>query len=160
MGPTTTAKTPAHGENDAPDDAESLASSPLAEALSAVGDRWTLLIVAALLDHPRRFGDLQRELPAIAPNVLSGRLRQLEEQGLVVAEPYSQRPLRYVYELTEAGRGLAGPVRLLADWGARHVGGAEPPVHAECGSPLEATWYCATCQRPVADDEAQDLHFA
>jgi DNA-binding HxlR family transcriptional regulator len=139
---------------------ETLSSSALAEALDAVGDRWTLLIVAALLDHPRRFGDLERELPGISPNVLSGRLRQLEQHGLAVAEPYSQRPLRHVYELTESGRALAGPLRLLAGWGARHAGGAEPPVHAECGSPLEATWYCPTCQRPVADDEADDVHFA
>ena len=76
---------------------------PLEEALASVGDRWTLLVVAALLDGPRRFGDLQRALPGIAPNVLSGRLRHLEEQGLVVAQPYSKRPPRYVYELTGAG---------------------------------------------------------
>jgi DNA-binding HxlR family transcriptional regulator len=135
-------------------------SSALAEALSSVGDRWTLLIVAALLDHPSRFGDLQREVSGIAPNVLSGRLRQLEERGLVVAEPYSQRPPRYVYELTDSGRALAGPLRLLADWGARHAGGAEAPVHAACGSPLEAAWYCRTCQEPVADEDARELHFA
>jgi DNA-binding HxlR family transcriptional regulator len=160
MGPRTATKTPAHEQTAHWPAEDTLASSALAEALSAVGDRWTLLIVAALLDHPRRFGDLQRELSGISPNVLSGRLRQLEDQGLAVAEPYSQRPPRYVYELTESGRALAAPLRLLADWGARHVGGAEPPVHAECGSPLEATWYCPTCQRPVADDEASDLHFA
>ncbi len=68
------------------------APGPLEEALASVGDRWTLLVVAALLDGPRRFGDLQRALPAIAPNVLSARLRHLEEQGLVVAQPYSKRP--------------------------------------------------------------------
>jgi DNA-binding HxlR family transcriptional regulator len=139
---------------------DTLTSSALAEALSSVGDRWTLLIIAALLDHPSRFGDLQREVPGIAPNVLSGRLRQLEEQGLVVAEPYSQRPPRYVYELTDSGRALGGPLRLLADWGARHAGGAEVPVHAACGSPLEAAWYCRTCQEPVADEDARELHFA
>jgi DNA-binding HxlR family transcriptional regulator len=139
---------------------ETVATSALAEALTSVGDRWTLLIVAALLDHPSRFGDLQRELGGIAPNVLSGRLAKLEQQGLVVAEPYSRRPPRYVYELTDSGRALAGPLRLLADWGARHAGGAQPPLHAACGSPLEAAWYCATCQQPVGDDEAGELHFA
>jgi DNA-binding HxlR family transcriptional regulator len=160
MYPTGAAKIPAQNAQKPPPVEETLASSALAEALSAVGDRWTLLIVAALLDHPRRFGDLQRELPEISPNVLSSRLQRLEQHGLVVAEPYSERPLRYVYELTESGRALAGPLRLLADWGARNAGGSEPPVHAECGSPLEATWFCSTCQRPVADDEAADLHFA
>jgi DNA-binding HxlR family transcriptional regulator len=139
---------------------ETIATSALADALRSVGDRWTLLIVAALLDHPSRFGDLQRELAGIAPNVLSGRLQKLEHQGLVVAEPYQERPPRFLYELTDSGRALAGPLRLLADWGARNAGGAEPPVHAACGSPLEATWYCPTCQEPVADDQARDLHFA
>src|SRR5215218_6807212 len=108
---------------------ETIASSALADALTSVGDRWTLLVVAALLDHPSRFGDLQRDLGGIAPNVLSGRLQKLEQQGLVVAEPYQERPPRFVYELTDSGRALAGPLRLLADWGARNAGSAEPPVH-------------------------------
>ncbi len=138
---------------------ESLASPALAEALAAVGDRWTLLIVAALLPGAKRFGELQSELSGIAPNVLSSRLRRLTEQRLVVAEPYSQRPERFVYELTEAGRELAGPLRLLTQWGARRTGGGTA-VHAACGYPLEAVWYCATCQEPVADDEAGELDYA
>jgi DNA-binding HxlR family transcriptional regulator len=151
---------PNRATTEAPTEPETIATSALADALRAVGDRWTLLIVAALLDHPSRFGDLQRELAGIAPNVLSGRLQRLEQQGLVVAQPYQERPPRFVYELTDSGRALAGPLRLLADWGARNTGGAEPPIHAACGSPLEATWYCPTCQEPVADDQARDLHFA
>ena len=138
---------------------ESLASPALAEALAAVGDRWTLLIVAALLSGARRFGELEAELGGIAPNVLSSRLRQLTEQRLVVAEPYSQRPERFVYELTEAGRELAGPVRLLTQWGA-HQTGRGTAIHAACGHSLEAVWYCPTCQEPVADDEAGELDYA
>ena len=61
-------------------------ASPLAAALDSVGDRWSLLVVEALLDGPRRFGDLQADLPGIAPNVLSGRLRRLESEGVIVAE--------------------------------------------------------------------------
>ena len=140
-------------------DSDSLASPALDEALAMVGDRWTLLIVAALLAGARRFGELQRELGGIAPNVLSSRLRQLTEQRLVLAEPYSRRPERFVYELTEAGRGLAGPLRLLTQWGARQTGGATA-VHAACGNPLEAVWYCPTCSEPVADDEAGELDYA
>jgi DNA-binding HxlR family transcriptional regulator len=70
--------------------------SALADALSTIGDRWTLLVIAALLDGPRRFGDLQEEVAGIAPNVLSQRLRQLERNALVVARPYSERPPRFV----------------------------------------------------------------
>lgn len=134
--------------------------TPLAAALDSVGDRWTLLLVEALLDGPRRFGDLQEALPGIAPNVLTQRLRSLEGEGLVVAQPYSDRPRRCVYELTAAGRELAGALRLLADWGARHREGGERPRHAACGTPVEARWWCPTCERAVEDDEAQDLHFA
>jgi DNA-binding HxlR family transcriptional regulator len=136
------------------------ASSALSEALATVGDRWTLLIVATLLEGSRRFGELTDELDGIAPNVLSSRLRRLEEEGLVVAEPYCERPPRYVYELTEPGRALSGPLHQLAHWGARHRGGSEPAVHAACGTPLESAWYCPTCERPVADEDATELHFA
>lgn len=135
-------------------------SSPLAAALDAVGDRWSLQIVAALLDGPRRFGDLERDLDGIAPNVLAGRLRHLESRGVVLAEPYSQRPPRFVYELTAAGRGLAGALRLLSDWGARQDERAEAPRHDLCGTEMEATWYCPTCERPVADGEVAELRFA
>ena len=126
-----------------------------------MGDRWTLLIVAALLDGPRRFGDLEKELQGIAPNVLSQRLRNLESQGLVRAERYSERPPRFVYELAASGRELAGALRLLADWGARHTGDVDPPRHSVCGTPLGAVWYCPTCEMPVEDEGAEeDVHYA
>jgi DNA-binding HxlR family transcriptional regulator len=134
--------------------------TPLAAALDRVGDRWTLLVVAALLDGPRRFGDLQEDVGGIAPNVLTQRLRRLEDEGLVIAQAYSDRPPRFVYELSEAGRGLAGALRLLADWGSRHSG-AEAPRHRACGTPLEAVWFCPTCETPVDPGGAdEDLHFA
>jgi len=61
--------------------------SPLAAAVARVGDRWTMLVVEALLAGPRRFNDLQEVLPGIAPNILSQRLKHLEREFLVVAEP-------------------------------------------------------------------------
>ena len=135
-------------------------ASPLADALERVGDRWTLLVVAALLDGPRRFNELQEELDGIAPNVLSARLKALTEQALVVAAPYSDRPPRFVYELSEPGRELAGALRLLANWGARHREGGEPPRHDACGTPVEVRWWCSTCERPVGQDETADLRYA
>jgi DNA-binding HxlR family transcriptional regulator len=134
--------------------------SALADALATVGDRWTLLLIAALLDGPRRFGELQEEVQGIAPNVLTQRLRQLERNALVVAQQYSERPPRFVYELTAAGRELAGVLRLLAGWGARNAEGAAAPRHVVCGTPMEARWWCPTCERAVSDDESEDLHFA
>jgi len=130
-------------------------ASPLADALARVGDRWTLLVVAALLDGEKRFNELQEELAGIAPNVLSARLKLLAEQALIVSRAYSERPPRFVYELTESGRELAGALRLLADWGARTAGDPEPLRHAACGSALEARWWCPDCEQ-VVDDAADD----
>jgi len=129
----------------------------LADALAAVGDRWTLLVVAALLEGPRRFGDLQQAVGGIAPNVLTQRLRQLERNALVITRPYSERPPRFVYELSAAGQELAGVLRLLAGWGARNSEAASVPRHGVCGSPMEARWWCPTCERPVGDDD-EELH--
>src|SRR3954464_6262371 len=112
--------------------------SPLADALARVGDRWTLLVVGALLDGPRRFNDLLDDVGGIAPNILTQRLRHLEREALVVARPYSERPPRFVYELTAGGRELAGALRLLADWGARQWDDAAPPRPPEGGTPREA----------------------
>lgn len=133
--------------------------SPLAEALAAVGDRWTLLVVEALLGGSLRFNELQERIEGIAPNILSNRMRRLEQDGLVLAQPYSERPPRFIYELTAAGRELAGALRLLADWGARHSE-AEPVVHRACGTALEARWYCPTCDRTVDEPDDEGVHYA
>ena len=74
---------------------ETSAASPLDEAVARVGDRWTLLLVQALLEGPRRFNDLAAALPGIAPNVLSQRLKHLEREAVVVSQPYSRRPPRF-----------------------------------------------------------------
>jgi DNA-binding HxlR family transcriptional regulator len=134
--------------------------SPLQDAVARVGDRWTLLLVDALLDGPRRFNELADAVPGIAPNILTQRLRHLGREALVVSRPYSERPPRVVYELTERGRGLAGALRLLADWGARGGEDTEPLRHEACGTPLEARWWCETCGEAVDEREAADVHYA
>lgn len=132
--------------------------SPLQTALARVGDRWCLLVVESLLGGPLRFNDLQAALPGIAPNILSDRLKRLEHERVLLARPYSRRPLRLSYELTAEGRELAGALRLLAGWGAR-AGSAEALRHETCGTPLEARWYCPTCARAVVDDETSELRW-
>ena len=128
----------------------------LAEAVSRVGDRWTLLVIDALLAGPRRFGDLQEGVPGVATNVLSSRLKQLERNGLVVARPYSQRPLRVEYQLTALGQELAGALRLLASWG---TGDDAHPRHGRCGGPLELRWWCPRCNEPADPEADDDLHW-
>src|ERR1700739_3139224 len=110
--------------------------SPLAEALARVGDRWTLLVVEALLPGPQRFNELLGLIPGIAANILSERLKRLERDGLLIARPYSQRPPRAAYQLTAEGTELAGALRLLAHWGSRHTDQDDSPRHPACGTPM------------------------
>ena len=135
-------------------------SSPLAEALARVGDRWTLLVVEALLPGPRRFNDLLIQIPGIAANILSDRLKRLERDGLLVARPYSRRPPRSEYELTAEGKELAGALRLLAHWATRHADPSTALRHPACGTPIEARWYCPTCDVLVDDESSHaEVHF-
>jgi DNA-binding HxlR family transcriptional regulator len=131
----------------------------LAAALERVGDRWSLQIVDALIERPLRFGELAETLPGIAPNVLADRLRRLGRAGLVTSRAYQRRPVRLEYALSETGHALADALALLAGWGAA-LEGADPaaPAHETCGTPLELTWWCPTCERPVARDETDELH--
>ncbi len=131
--------------------------SALGAALDRVGDRWSLLLVDALLAESRRFNELADGVPGIAPNILADRLRRLERAAIVVATPYSRRPLRMEYALTSDGRELAGALHLLADWGARRGGVGDPLRHDVCGTPLEAQWHCPTCDRTVVDGEPEEL---
>jgi DNA-binding HxlR family transcriptional regulator len=130
--------------------------SPLEAALDRVGDRWSLLIVEALLDGPRRFNELGEAVAGIAPNILTERLRRLERERILVSTPYQQRPPRMSYSLTAAGQDLASALRVLADWGARGTPDAEPTRHGPCGTPLATRWFCPTCEvvvdRPDADE--------
>lgn len=139
---------------------EATPATPLTEAVALVGDRWTLLIVHALLEAPKRFNDLLEALPGLAPNILTRRLRHLERERVLVATPYSWRPPRFVYELTASGRELAGALRLLAQWGAGRSGTADALTHAACGTPMEARWWCPNCATVVDDDQGvDDLRF-
>lgn len=140
-------------------DAGMVATTPLAAALERVGDRWSLLLIEALLDGPRRFSDLAEAVDGIAPNILSERLKRLEAERILQATPYSERPPRYSYALTDEGLELAGVLRLLADWGARGSADAEPMRHAMCGTPVEARLWCPTCARSLDETEADGLSF-
>lgn len=133
--------------------------SPLAAALERVGDRWSLLLIEALLDGPRRFNELADAVRGIAPNILTDRLRRLEAEKVLRATPYSERPPRFAYQLTEEGAALAGALHLLADWGGRGTPESEPTRHATCGTPVEARLWCPTCDRMIDDADADGVRY-
>ncbi len=133
--------------------------SALDTALARVGDRWSFLVVEALLAGPLRFNELLSQLPGIAPNILTQRLRRLEQERVVGTRRYSERPPRLAYYLTSEGQELAGVLRLLATWGSRGEG-VEALRHLACGTVLEAQWFCPTCARPVEETEGSTLRYA
>jgi DNA-binding HxlR family transcriptional regulator len=91
----------------------------IARALDHVGERWALLIVRELLLGPKRFTDLRTGLPGASQNVLSQRLRELEESGLVRRRTLPPPAASRVYELTARGHDLEPVVLALAGWGSR-----------------------------------------
>jgi DNA-binding HxlR family transcriptional regulator len=98
---------------------------PVAHALGLVGERWSLLIVRELLHGPKRYTDLSASLPGIGSNILSARLKELENAGLVTKRRLEPPFASQVYELSEYGVGLKPVMRELALWGLRTIG---PPT--------------------------------
>ncbi|AXE24085.1 transcriptional regulator [Streptomyces globosus] len=128
----------------------------LAQALEAVGERWTLLIVRDVLLGINTFDAFIEEL-GISRNVLTDRLNHLVACGILERVAYQQRPVRHSYELTAKGRDLTPVVAALMQWGERHAAGPEGPPrrteHIGCGGPVHAVLTCADCARPVANEE-------
>lgn len=94
----------------------------LARALDLLGGRWALLVVRDLMLGPKRFGELQEGLPGIPTNVLTARLRELEEGGVVERRAQARPGSGVVYALTDYGRELEEPMRSLGFWGAKTMG--------------------------------------
>lgn len=88
--------------------------------LTTIGDKWTLVVVATLVDRPRRFTHIQREIDGISHRVLTKTLRDLERDGLVSREAHAEVPPRVEYTLTPLGRTLLEPVDGLVRWVEEH----------------------------------------
>jgi len=93
----------------------------LARAMDMVGERWALLVIRDLVVGPKRFSDLHRGLARIPTNILSARLRQLEQDGVVARRLLPRPSSSVVYELTDYGRDLEDIVMRLGVWGARSL---------------------------------------
>jgi DNA-binding HxlR family transcriptional regulator/putative sterol carrier protein len=91
----------------------------LVRALEIVGERWALMIIRDLLVSPKRFSDLRQGLPRIPTNILSARLKELEQAGIVRRRVLPRPSGSVVYELTEYGNELEDVVLRLGRWGAR-----------------------------------------
>jgi DNA-binding HxlR family transcriptional regulator len=97
-----------------------------ARALELVGERWALLVVRDLVLGPKRFTDLRRGLPRIPTNILSARLKELEDAGIVRRRILPRPAAGVVYVLSEYGQELEDVVMRLGLWGARSLGEPRP----------------------------------
>lgn len=126
----------------------------IASALQVVGERWALLAVREISLGNTRFDRIVRNTGAPRDR-MAARLRLLEASGVVERKQYSERPPRFEYHLTPAGKDLRAVLQVLRQWGDRWAVDA-PPVsftHEACGHQLEATVTCAHCHGEVTGDD-------
>jgi DNA-binding HxlR family transcriptional regulator len=124
----------------------------IAHALDLVGERWALLVIRELVLGPRRFTDLRAGLPGIATNVLSQRLRQLEQGGIVARRKLPPPAASAVYELTPYGHDLVPILLDLGRWAARSMG-PKPPERT-----MQGRWFAVAMQAFFDSAAAADLH--
>ncbi|MDZ5662914.1 helix-turn-helix domain-containing protein [Nocardioides sp. S-58] len=94
---------------------------PTRVVLDRIGDKWTALVIGALVDGPLRFSVLRARIGGVAPKVLTQTLRAMERDGLLTRTVHAQVPPRVDYELTELGASLTGPIAALTDWAETHL---------------------------------------
>ncbi|MDQ4128738.1 MAG: helix-turn-helix transcriptional regulator [Actinomycetota bacterium] len=119
----------------------------VARALDVIGERWTLLLVREFLTGPKRFKDLLAGLPGIGTNLLTERLKALEEEGIVRRAVLPPPAGSKVYELTDLGRSLEPVIVELSRWGSGFLGAPRG------GEDLRPAW-AAVALRSVFDAEA------
>jgi DNA-binding HxlR family transcriptional regulator len=132
----------------------------VARALEVIGERWSLLIVRAVMHGHRRFGEMQASL-GIARNVLSARLERLVEEEILERRAYQESPPRYEYFLTEKGLDLWPALIALLHWGERYSPSPDGPrrliVHKECGGAVSERGTCESCGKVLSARDARQL---
>jgi DNA-binding HxlR family transcriptional regulator len=128
---------------------------PVAHALELVGERWALLVVRELLNGPKRYTDLAAALPGIGTNILAGRLRDLEDAGVIQKRQLPPPAAARVYELTPYGEELREPLYALGRWGARSLGPPQPDDALAPGWLVNAVR--ATCTSGCLPDKVFEL---
>lgn len=101
---------------------------PVTRAVTALGGKWKLHIIYQLMEGTKRFGELQKAIPAVTQQMLTSQLRELENDGIISRKVYPQVPPKVEYSLTELGLRLRKVTDALVDWGLGLPDGA--PVDA------------------------------
>lgn len=129
----------------------------VARTLDVIGEKWSLLAVREMLLGTHRFAEMVEHTGA-PRDILTTRLRKLEDKGLVERRQYSSKPPRFEYHLTELGMTLSSVITVLRQWGDDHLAGPDgPPVtftHT-CGEELDAELVCVHCREPAIGSTAR-----
>lgn len=122
----------------------------IANALSVIGERWSLLVLREIFLGQHRFDQIARAT-GVSRDILAARLKTLVGGGVLDKHRYEEHPPRYEYLLTEAGRELQPILLNLMEWGDRHVTVGEAPAvwRHECGAEFHPRTVCAHCGDPV-----------
>jgi DNA-binding HxlR family transcriptional regulator len=123
----------------------------VAQCLEVVGEWWSMLIVRDAFFGVTRFDDFQRSL-GISRNVLHQRLEHLVDTGVLKKVPYSERPPRSEYRLTDKGRDLWSVLTAMRQWGDRYASPRGPRielVHRGCGATTDVELVCKSCGEVV-----------
>lgn len=97
-------------------------------AMEVLGKKWTGLILRILMGGPRRFGEFRAQVPDLSERILSERLNELEDEGIVQRMVYDTKPVLIQYQLTEKGQALEPVVATVQQWAERWIapGGTAP----------------------------------
>jgi DNA-binding HxlR family transcriptional regulator len=132
----------------------------IARSLELVGERWSLLVVREIFHGRRKFSEMQRSL-GVARNVLTARLQRMVDDGILERRPYSERPERYEYFLTEKGLDLWPVMISLMHWGDKYEAYPDGPpsvvVHKECGGKIDDRRICAKCGKKLNVRDARAI---
>jgi DNA-binding HxlR family transcriptional regulator len=133
----------------------------IAGALGLIGERWTILILRDVFQGRRKFSEMQRSM-GVARNVLAARLQRLVDEGILERRPYSERPERHEYFLTEKGLDLWPVLVDLLHWGDKHLDrGGEPAmrlVHKRCGGEIDDHRICERCGERLGPRDARVVY--
>lgn len=130
----------------------------ISAAVAVIGDRWSLLVMRGVFRGLHRFSELRDDL-GIASNLLTDRLCRLVEHGVLDKVQYQERPVRFEYRLTDAGRDFSPVLIAIMQWGDTHRPNAvaAPLIHTTCGGAIENITQCPQCEHRV---DAQDIRRA
>jgi DNA-binding HxlR family transcriptional regulator len=131
----------------------------VARTLEVVGEKWALLAVREVFLGNGRFDEMVRRTGA-PRDTMAARLRALTGSGILVRRQYSDRPARFEYHLTDAGRDLYPVILTLMRWGDRYLTGEDgPPLTLEhkCGHLLGAQLVCESCGDQVVATETRPV---